>query len=237
MTAPHPAEAWRAGPVAVLVSGGPDSAVLVGDLAGASPRVLPMYVRLGMIWEEDEERALRRYLTALAAPAVEALQVFDMPITAVYGPHWSTTGEQVPDYDSPDAAVWLPGRNLLLLAQAAVWCHLHAVPAIALGLLRGNPFPDSSNAFFASYKASINQALDGHLQIVRPYQHLSKIEVLQRGRGMPLGETWSCIRPVGGLHCGQCNKCAERQRAFANAGLEDLTRYAEKKNQPQITTD
>jgi 7-cyano-7-deazaguanine synthase len=227
MTASPSTETWREGPVAVLVSGGPDSAVLVGELAAVSPRVIPIYVRLGMIWELDEERTLRRFLTALAAPAVEALKVFDMPLVPVYGPHWSTTGEQVPDYDSPDAAVFLPGRNLLLLAQASVWCHLNAVPTVALGLLRGNPFPDSSDAFFASYQASINQALNGHLLIVRPYQHLSKIEVLQRGPNMPLGETWSCIRPIAGLHCGQCNKCAERQRAFARAGLVDPTQYAQ----------
>jgi 7-cyano-7-deazaguanine synthase len=223
----NPDESWRQTPVAVLVSGGPDSAVLVGELAGVSPRVVPVYVRLGMIWEMDEELALRRFLAALAAPAVAPLRVFQMGIETVYGPHWSTTGKDVPDHDSPDGAVFLPGRNLLLLAQAAVWCHLNQVPTIALGLLHGNPFPDSSDAFFAIYEASINSALGGKLRLVRPYRHLSKVEVLRRGRNMPLGETWSCLRPMGGLHCGKCNKCAERQRAFAQAGLADPTRYAQ----------
>lgn len=219
-------EAWRQGPVAVLVSGGPDSAVLVGELARDSPRVVPLYVRCGMFWEDDEERALRRYLALLGAGAVADLQVFHMPLGAVYGRHWSTTGEEVPDRDSPDEAVFLPGRNLLLLAQAAIWCHLNGVPALALGLLRGNPFPDSSAAFFESYQASINMALTARLQLVRPYQQLSKVEVLQRGRAFPLGATWSCVRPVGGRHCGLCNKCAERQKAFAQAGLADPTEYA-----------
>ena len=168
-------ESWRSGPVAVLVSGGPDSAVLVGELARSSPRVVPIYVRFGMFWEDDEERALRRYLDQLAAGAVQGWKVFRMPLGDVYGRHWSTTGEEVPDSDSPDAAVFLPGRNLLLLAQAAVWCHLQGVPTLALGLLKGNPFPDSTGAFFASYEAAINQALAGkpegiHLMIGRrPY--------------------------------------------------------------------
>jgi 7-cyano-7-deazaguanine synthase len=224
-TALNTDESWRQGPVAVLVSGGPDSAVLVGELAGVSARVFPLYVRLGMVWEKDEELALRRFLAALAAPTVAPLGVFQMDIEAVYGPHWSTTGKDVPDYESPDAAVFLPGRNLLLLAQPAVWCHLHQVPTIALGLLQGNPFPDSSDAFFAGYEASINRGLEAHLRLVRPYQDLSKSEVLKRGRHMPLGETWSCLLPVGGLHCGQCNKCAERKRAFAQAGIGDPKRY------------
>jgi 7-cyano-7-deazaguanine synthase len=219
-------DSWQSGPVAVLVSGGPDSAVLVGELARTSPRVVCIYVRCGMFWEDDEERALRRYLDLLAAPAVVGLKVFHLPLGEVYGRHWSTTGEQVPDQDSADAAVFLPGRNLLLLAQAAIWCHLQGVPTLALGLLRGNPFPDSSAAFFAGYEATINQALGSELRVVLPYQQLSKVEVLQRGREFPLGATWSCVRPVRGLHCGRCNKCAERQKAFARAGMADPTEYA-----------
>src|SRR5438309_7007939 len=120
----NPQDSWRLAPVAVLVSGGPDSAVLVGELAGSSPRLVPIYVRVVMVWEPEEEQALRRFLKALHADTVAPLQVFELPLGAVYGRHWSTTGEQVPDAASPDAAVFLPGRNLLLLAQAAVWSHL-----------------------------------------------------------------------------------------------------------------
>jgi len=219
-------DSWRYGPVAVLVSGGPDSAVLVGELAGTSPRVVPIYVRFGMFWEEAEEQALRRFLSALPTPTVAPLEVFQMPLGPVYGRHWSTSGEKVPDTDSLDAAVFLPGRNLLLLAQASIWCHLQGVPVIALGLLKGNPFPDSSDAFFASFEATIQAAVGGGLRIVRPYHFLTKIEVLQRGRSMPLGLTWSCIGPVNGLHCGRCNKCAERRKAFGQAGIDDPTLYA-----------
>ena len=38
------------------------------------------------------------------------------------------------------------------------------------------------------------------------------------GRGLPLELTFSCISPLRGLHCGHCNKCAERQAAFRDAG-------------------
>jgi 7-cyano-7-deazaguanine synthase len=222
-------DSWSTGPVAVLVSGGPDSAVLVGELVSVSPRVVPIYVRFGMFWEKAEEQALRQFLKAVDAQAkvLDQLKVFDMPLEAVYGRHWSTTGNAVPGADSPDAAVYLPGRNMLLLAQAAVWCHLQRLPVIALGLLKGNPFADSSDAFFSSYQAAINSALEGQLQIVRPYQQLSKIDVLRRGRGMPLGLTWSCMHPINGRHCGRCNKCAERQKAFARAGISDPTSYAD----------
>jgi 7-cyano-7-deazaguanine synthase len=31
---------------------------------------------------------------------------------------------------------------------------------------------------------------------------------------------------VGERHCGRCNKCAERRKAFADAGIADGTPYA-----------
>jgi len=47
------------------------------------------------------------------------------------------------------------------------------------------------------------------------------------GRNLPLKLTFSCISPVSGQHCGRCNKCAERRRAFADAGVPDPTDYRE----------
>ena len=217
---------WREQPLAVLVSGGIDSCVLVGELAETAPRVVPLYVRCGLQWENVEECQVRRFLAALDRPVIEPLQVFRVPIAQVYGQHWSTTGATVPDQNSADEAVYLPGRNLLLLAPTALWCHLHEIATIALGPLASNPFPDSTDSFFAAYQAVINQAVTGSLRIERPYCQLTKPQVLQRGAAMPLHETFSCICPVGQQHCGRCNKCAERRRGFAAAGLTDGTRYA-----------
>jgi 7-cyano-7-deazaguanine synthase len=48
---------------------------------------------------------------------------------------------------------------------------------------------------------------------------------MQRGRFLPLELTFSCMRPLDGRHCGDCNKCAERRKAFRDAGLPDRTPY------------
>jgi 7-cyano-7-deazaguanine synthase len=55
---------------------------------------------------------------------------------------------------------------------------------------------------------------------------MTKQEVLKLGSRYPLDLTFSCIGPVAGRHCGDCNKCQERRRAFESVGLEDPTRYA-----------
>ena len=48
-----------ADPVAVLASGGLDSAVLVADLASEGRQVTPIYVRFGLAWEDVEVGHLR----------------------------------------------------------------------------------------------------------------------------------------------------------------------------------
>jgi 7-cyano-7-deazaguanine synthase len=211
--------------LAVLVSGGLDSAILVGEALRSCSAVHPLYVRNGLAWEPVELQHLRRYLEAIAAPALRPLTVLEMPVADLYGDHWSVTGRGVPGAETPDEAVFLPGRNVLLLSKAMLWCHLHGVPAVALAPLESNPFPDATPAFFSAFERVVNQAVDGSVRVLRPYLGLAKPGVMKRGRGLPLGLTFSCIRPVDGLHCGACNKCAERRRAFRDAGLTDPTAY------------
>jgi 7-cyano-7-deazaguanine synthase len=214
------------GHLAVLVSGGLDSAVLAADLRDRGSVVHPLYVRFGLAWEPSEEAHLRRFLNTLPGPGVRPLVVIEEPVADLYGAHWSVSGEDVPDAVSPDAAVYLPGRSLLLLAKSAVWCALNSVSAIALGTLQGNPFPDSSAEFFDGFGALIGLGLSYQLSVLAPFAGMTKAEVLQRGRHLHLEHTFSCIDPQNGLQCGRCNKCAERRRAFAALSIDDDTAYA-----------
>jgi 7-cyano-7-deazaguanine synthase len=211
---------------AVLVSGGLDSDILLAEVATAGTRVFPIYIQEGFPWESAEQHYLRRFLSALGRTNIQPLQVLALPVSDLYGHHWSMTGQGVPDASSPDEAVHLPGRNVLLLAKAMLWCHLHEVPTVALAVLSANPFPDATPAFFEAYSATVNQAIGGAVQVLRPYSVLKKIDVIHRGQGLPLELTYSCIQPEELMHCGRCNKCGERRRAFAEAGMPDPTEYA-----------
>lgn len=213
-------------PLAVLCSGGVDSAVLLAEALQRYPTVHPLYVRVGSQWEDVEHAYLIRFLKAVRTPALRPLTILDQPVADLYGSHWSMSGDQVPDENSPDEAVFLPGRNVLLLAKSLLWCHLNGVPTIAMAPLAANPFPDATPEFFQAFSASVNMAVNGNVSVVRPFATLSKTQVIQRAKGMPLEHTFSCIRPVNDLHCGKCNKCAERQKAFREAGVSDPTRYA-----------
>jgi len=210
----------------VLASGGLDSAILVADFLERYDVVQPIYIRFGLAWEAVEEPHLRRFLDTLAAPGARPLVTLEFPIADVYGSHWSVSGDDIPDARSTDDAVYLPGRNLLLVAKTSVWCALHGVGTIALGTLKGNPFADASRGFFEQLETVVHTALGSAIQIVTPFAELTKAEVLERGRGLQLQHTFSCIDPVDGHHCGQCNKCEERRRAFVALRLDDATHYA-----------
>ena len=215
-----------AGAVAVLASGGLDSAILVAHLAGEGREVTPVYVRFGLAWEDVEARHLERFLASLPSPHLKRLILLDLPVADIYGAHWSVTGKDVPDDSSPDEAVYLPGRNLLLLAKSSVWCALNGIATIALGTLAANPFPDADREFFAGFSALAGRALGRPLEVVTPFAGRAKHDVLEIGRGLALELTFSCIAPRSERHCGRCNKCAERRLAFSELGIADATEYA-----------
>ena len=185
MTPPPPTE------LAVLLSGGLDSAVLVGEAVRDHAAVHPLYVRGGLYWEAVELAFVERFLAAIRAPNLRPLVVLDVPVADVYGDHWSVRGREVPAADTPDAAVYLPGRNVFLLGKALIWCHLRRVPAVALGTLAANPFPDATPEFVADFERVVNAAVGGSVRVLRPFAGLSKADVVRRGSHLPLELTWS----------------------------------------------
>ena len=211
----------------LLTSGGLDSAILLYQLLDHGWRVRPFYVRTGCLWQAEELDAVRTLMAALKQPNLDELVELEMPVDDLYADHWSMTGRAVPDNHSPDEAVFLPGRNPLLLLKPSLWCAMHGVSKLALATLAANPFDDAKPEFFERFEAMIQWATGCDVRIVRPFEMLSKRCVMQLGRDVPLELTFSCIAPVGGLHCGQCNKCAERYAAFGHLSGGDPTRYAQ----------
>lgn len=210
---------------AVLVSGGLDSSILLAQLAAHGVPLYPIYLRTGVVWESQELAALARFLPALGSTELEALVTLEVRLDDLYAGHWSVTGREPPPAGSVDQAVFLPGRNALLLVKALVWCQMHHIPRLALGVLGTSPFADASPEFFRSFQAAMNLGSERPTEIVCPFSTMQKRQIMELGRKFPLAETFSCISPVRSRHCGICNKCAERQEAFRASGIPDPTAY------------
>ncbi len=216
----------------VLCSAGLDSAVLVA-LEARERLVQPVYVSVGLAWEAAERALVDRLVDALnraparqgrIAPAVRlGVEMLDVYPAA----HWAVRGTP-PAYDSPDEEVYLEGRNIVLLAKAAVFAARERISRIALGPLAANPFPDATPEFFQAMARALSLGLDRTLEIVTPLSHLHKEDVIRLGAKLdvPFELTMSCMNPVEGRHCGKCSKCRERHYGFRDAGMEDPTKYA-----------
>jgi 7-cyano-7-deazaguanine synthase len=233
----QPGAAEPAGPAcAVLCSAGLDSAVLLAHQARVAT-VVPIYVRVGLAWEDAERATLDALLaspifTDRGTGLVGPLVALDLDIRDVYPrTHWAIRGA-APDYDTPDEDVYIVGRNIVLLTKAAIACAYRGIGRIAIGPLAGNPFPDATPAFFDAMGRALSLGLAHEIAVEAPFAAWEKSAVIARGLelGVPLDRTLSCMSPVlidgAWAHCGLCSKCRERRDAFAEAGVADPTRYA-----------
>lgn len=220
------------GKFVVLASGGLDSCVLISCIAQLGVEVQPLFIRNGHPWEDAESAALRRFVNSLAMPNILAVAERSVPLRDMLDVHWRGHGYQ-PGFSEGYRANFIPGRNLALLSVASLYAYVHGASAIALGLLAGNPYPDATGSFFSTFEELFGEAFERPLNILTPFAKLAKEEVIRTGEALPLELTLSCVNPIDGEHCGNaCNKCAERQKAFALAGIVDRTSY--RNTPPQV---
>ena len=180
---------------AVLLSGGLDSAVLAAEEAAAG-EMHPVYVSVGLAWEAAERAIVARFLehAALRARPLVSLAIDMRDVYAAT--HWAVEGRP-PAYHTPDEDVYLPGRNVTLLAKAAIYCAAAKIDRLVIGTLAHNPFPDATPEFRAAMARALTLGLDHPLRIDAPYAGTSKADVIRRGAalGVPFELTLSCMKP------------------------------------------
>jgi 7-cyano-7-deazaguanine synthase len=213
----------------VLFSGGLDSAVLLADEA-AHGDVQPIYVGAGLAWESAELAVVDRLLASDAFRGRTRPRVtLSVDMRDIYAAtHWAVKGAP-PAYHTPDEDVYLPGRNVILLAKAGVFCAAAGLNRIVIGTLAHNPFPDATPEFRSAMATALSIGLAHRLDVDAPYAHIGKADVIRRGQALrvPFVLTMSCMKPVASrvAHCGECSKCRERHDAFVEASIADPTDY------------
>ncbi|OIO39078.1 MAG: hypothetical protein AUJ71_01590 [Candidatus Omnitrophica bacterium CG1_02_49_16] len=218
-------ENQRNNDVCVLTSGGIESSVLLADALTRYDQVVPVYVKNHLRWEDAELFWLKKFIRNLRSDRLRPLQILDATMRDVYDAHWSITGLKMPGAASRDESVYLPGRNIIFFSKTACFAAVHKIVSIEVGVLKSNPFHDSSKVFLKKMSQVLSIGLAQEVNIKAPFQHLRKEDVILMGKKLVLDATFSCINPKNYDHCGDCNKCTERKKAFFAAGVLDKTKY------------
>ena len=213
-----------------------DSSILLANIAEQAI-AHPIYVETGIPWEWAEKLMLQNFIDTLDNPNIKPVTTLSLPVKTLYGDtHWTMSSDTVPGYDEPDEAVYIPGRNIILITLAAIWCSLNDVHCIAIGSLAGNPFPDATPEFFQSIANANAMGLNHSITVEAPMRHLHKEDILVKNAStLPRDLTLTCSNPHRDtnidpnntiIHCADCNKCRERHEAFIDADVADNTVYA-----------
>lgn len=196
--------------IVVLYSSGVESASLTVHYLEKGFFVYPLYVRSGLSWEKIERKwALR--LWSYLRKKYRRIAPFRTLFVSGLG---------------PKEGIEIPLRNLILGTVTALESLRKDIRALAVGSLGIYPFPDNNREYFDKLEELIRKGAKEDFRIETPFMGLEKWEVIRRFYGkLRYNLTFSCVRPVKGLHCGKCEKCFERKEGFKLAGVEDPTIY------------
>ncbi len=134
-------------------------------------------------------------------------------------------GREVPlgaTVDSPGdaesaAAVWVPARNVVLLAAAASFAEAAGAEFVLAGFNReeAETFPDNSLAFVVAYEEVLRFGTRSGVRVCSPTIEMDKAGIVAEARrhGMTEAEFWSCYG-AGPEPCGKCESCVRSRRAW-----------------------
>jgi 7-cyano-7-deazaguanine synthase len=141
----------------------------------------------------------------------------------------------------------VPVRNAIFIAIATAWAMSINARVVAYGAHTGDVphYPDCRPIFVRAINEALNIAESDSISatqrskiaILSPaVMDIDKSSLLKAGYkilGDKVFETWSCysngVRSGDHyFHCGICESCISRQKAFTTAQIEDRTRYATK---------
>lgn len=144
----------------------------------------------------------------------------------------------VPDYGDSSAEIpvtYVPARNTIFLSTALAYAEVVGADAIFIGVtaVDYSGYPDCRAEYINAFEIMANLAtkagVEGNkLKIMTPLIDLDKAQIIKLGHnlGFDYSQTVSCYSAnEHGEACGVCDSCHYRKKGFADAGLEDPTRY------------
>ena len=217
----------------VLLSGGLDSATVLAMAVaeGYDCHTLSFHYGQRHVAELKAAQAIAQ------ASGASDHQVIRFDMSGIGGSALTDSAIAVPEMPTDGIPVtYVPARNTIFLSFALGYAEVLQAEAIFLGVnaVDYSGYPDCRPDYIEAFQAMANQAtkagVEGHgSKIVAPLLHLTKAEIIRAGNalGVDYSQTVSCYQAdERGRACGKCDSCRLRKEGFAQAGLNDPTRYA-----------
>ena len=166
-------------------------------------------------------------------------EVIDLPWLSKISTSSLTTSEEIPEVTNEDldnieksietaSSVWVPARNTVFTSIALSYAESIGAEIIIVGWNgeEGTTFPDNSKEYLQNFNELIEVGSPDKIKIEAPAIDLDKEEIVKLGVevGAPMELSYSCYKGED-KHCGVCESCMRRKRAFKNLEITDLTEY------------
>jgi 7-cyano-7-deazaguanine synthase len=218
----------------VLLSGGLDSATVLAIAKSEGRDCYALSIAYGQRHSIELEAARR----VAAAIGVVEHDVHTLDLR-VFGASALTSDIEVPKdaIGAPGIPVtYVPARNTIFLALALGYAEAREANEIWIGVnaLDYSGYPDCRPEFIDAFQQVIWKGTRSGVEhqeprLVAPLVHMTKADIIRRGTelGVDYAITHSCYDPArDGAACGHCDSCILRRKGFADAQVEDPTRYA-----------
>ena len=210
----------------VVLSGGPDSAVVAYWAKSQGFSVSCLSFKYGQIAEKETNQA-RLIAEKLEAPIkvidMSSLRDIFMGVTSLCDRNIALTSEFT-------APIVVPFRNAIFLSIAVSYAAAVGAEQIFYGAHASDAanYPDCRKEFYESLEKTAKLGTEMNIKIKAPFSHIPKSELLKIGTslGVPFELTWSCYLDKE-KHCGKCESCVNRKKAFHEAKIPDPTKYEE----------
>lgn len=221
----------------VLLSGGLDSTTVLAIAAQLGFEVYALSFRYGQRHSFELEAAKR----IAARYGVSRHVIFDVDLSQ-FGGSALTDDIAVPKKRPAESmadeipVTYVPARNTVFLSLALAWAETLGARDVFIGVnaLDYSGYPDCRPEYIEAFSRMADLAtkagVEGrqHLTIHTPLIHLSKAEIVRRGRelGVDYSLTSTCYDPASdGRPCGECDACQLRIKGFRENGLHDPLSY------------
>jgi 7-cyano-7-deazaguanine synthase len=208
----------------IVLSGGPDSATVAYWAKALGYTIFPITFNYGQIAIKETQAA-----EEIAEKLGTTTKIIDLStLKEIFSGVTSLCNTDIPLTAEFSTPIIVPFRNAIFLSIAVAYAVTVGADKIYYGAQGSDElfYPDCRKKFYEAFEKAAQLGTCEDITIKAPFSGGKKSDLIKEGAklGVPFELTWSCYRD-GTKHCGKCESCVNRKKAFTESGVSDPTKY------------